>query len=123
MPASIDFNAPWSVVCMILIKEFLHLTTPAHACTYFDSLQQKTGESLKICNYRYSFYHNLVTGMSAKANTDPARWLKYQASIQNTNVADRISNSSKLPSNLEDCMGRAIRIESGHKLAKGINKS
>ena len=81
MLASIDFNTSWSVVHMILIKEFSHLTTPAHAYVYFDSLQQKTGEILKIYNYRYSFYHNLVTGMSAEASTDPARWLKYLANI------------------------------------------
>ena len=49
--ASIDVNTPWSKVRSMLIREFSHLTTPAHACAYLDSLQQKTSESLKLYNY------------------------------------------------------------------------
>ena len=120
--ASIDFDTPWSVVQMVLIKEFSHLTSPAHACAYLNSLQQKTTETLKIYNYRYS-YHNLVAGIKAKDKKTLSRWMKYLPSIRNTVVADRISKSSKLPNNLEDCMARAIRIESVHKLAEGINKT
>ena len=107
---------------MVLIKESSHLTSPAHACAYLNSLQQKTIETLKIYNYK-SFYYNLVAGIKAKDNKDPPRWMKYLASIRNTVVTDRIFNSSKLPNNLEDLMVRAIRIESGHKLAEGINKT
>ena len=121
--ASLDVNTPWSVVRMVLIKEFSHLTSPAHAYIYFDSLQQRSGKTLAIYKYRYSFYHNLVTSIDTRVNTDPACWMKYLASIRNTAVTDQISNSSKLPLNLEDCMTRAIRIESGHKIAEGINKS
>ena len=40
--ASIDVNTPWSKVRSMLIREFSHLTTPAHAYAYLDSLQQKT---------------------------------------------------------------------------------
>ena len=67
--ASINVNMPWSMVRNMLIREFSHLTTPAHACAYLDSLQQKTSETLKLYNYRYSFYHHLVTG---KDNQDPS---------------------------------------------------
>ena len=97
--------------------------TPAHACAYLDSLQQKTMETLKLYNYRYSFYHHLVTRKEARENKDPSQWMKYLASIQNTAICNCISNSSKLLIDLEDCMARAVRIESGHKLAEGINKT
>ena len=120
--ASIDVNTPWSKVRSMLIREFSHLTTPTHACAYLDSLQQKTLESLKLYNYRYSFYHHLVMGKEARDNQDPSCWMKYLASIRNTAICDQMSNSSKLPLNLEDCMGQAVRIESSHKLAEGINK-
>ena len=49
--------------------------------------------------------------------------MKYLANIRNTAVCDHISNSSKLPGDLEKYMARAVRIESSHKLAEGINKT
>ena len=72
----------------MLIKEFSHLTTPAHACAYLDSLQQKTSESLKLYNYQYSFYHHLVMGKEARDNQDPSHWMKYLDSIRNTEICD-----------------------------------
>ena len=61
-------------------------------------------------------------GKEARDNQDPSHWMKYLASIRDTTICDQISNSSKLPLNLEDCMICTVRIESGHKLAEGINK-
>ena len=113
--ASIDVNTPWSKVRSMLIREFSHLITLAHACTYLDSLQQKISESLKLYNYQYSFYHHLVMGREARDNQDPYRWMKYLANIRNSKIFDQISNSSKLPLNLEDCMAWAVRIESSHR--------
>ena len=107
----------------MLIQEFSYLTTLAHACAYLDSLQQKTLETLKLYNYRYSFYHHLVTGKEAQEKKDPSHWMKYLASIRNTATCDHISNSSKLPGDLGECMARAVRIESSHKLAEGIKKT
>ena len=46
------------------------MTTLAHACAYLDSLQQKTLETLKLYNYRYSFYHHLVTGKEARKSKE-----------------------------------------------------
>ena len=62
-------------------------------------------------------------GKEARDDQDPSCWMKYLASIRNTTICDQISNSSKLPLNLEDCMAQAVRIESSHKLAEGINKT
>ena len=102
--ASIDVDTPGLKVGNMLIREFSHLTTPAHVCAYLDSLQQKASESLKLYSYWYSFYHYLVTSKEAWDNQDPSCWMKYLASISNTAICDQISNSSKLPVNLEECM-------------------
>ena len=48
--ASIDVDTTWSMVRNMLLREFSHITTPAHACVYLDSLQQKTSELLKLYN-------------------------------------------------------------------------
>ena len=83
-------DQPWSVVRQVLVQGFSHLISPAHACYYFTRLHQDRGESLKAYIYRYTMYHQMVTGMEPDHNTDPSSWLKFLGSITNAHLTEKI---------------------------------
>ena len=108
---SIGLQQPWSVVWQVLVQSFSHLISPAHACYYFAKLQQKRGESLKAYIYKYTSYHQMVTGIEHEQNMDPSSWLKFLGSITNAWHTEKILMSNTLPQNLGECMTQAIQYK------------
>ena len=84
-------------------------------------MTQGDEESLRLYVYRYTQAHRMVTGLAPKGNMDPSRWTHFLASINNTAITDKVLRSKTLPRNLDKAMSRAIQLEAGFQLSKGVN--
>ena len=78
-------------------------------------------EFLRLYVYRYTRAHRMVTGLAPKENIDPSWWTHFLASINNTAITDKVLHSKTLPKNLDEAMSRAIQLEVGFQLSKGVN--
>ena len=78
-------------------------------------------ESLGLYVYHYTRAHRMVTGLAPKENMNPSRWTDFLASINNTAITDKVLHSKMLPKNLDETMSRAIQLEMGFQLSKGVN--
>ena len=63
----------------------------------------------------------MVTGLNPNENIDPSRWTRFLTSINNTAITDKVLHGKTLPRNLKDAMKKAIQLEAGFQLSKGVN--
>ena len=118
---SIPSNQPWKILKETLMRDYSEFKSPAHSCTYLENMTQGEDESLRLYVYCYTRAHRMVTGLAPKENMDPSRWTHFLASINNTAITDKVLRSKMLPKNLDEAMSRAIQLEVGFQLSKGVN--
>ena len=118
---SVPSNQPWKTLKETLMRDYSEFKSPAHSCTYLENMTQGEDESLRLYVYRYTRAHRVVTGLAPKENMDPSRWTHFLSSINNTAITDKVLRSKSLPKNLDDAMSRAIQLEAGFQLSKGVN--
>ena len=71
---------------------------------------------------RYSRLHYEATNKTAWENTDPTRMYHFVACINNTSIADKIAKPVQYtPRTLHDSFERALALEGGLQLAKGVH--
>ena len=86
-----------------------------------ENMTQKPNDPLRLYILRYSKIHKSVTKRDACYDTDPSRWFRFQTSITNTTIADKITSSKFLPQNLQKCFEKALRLEASLQLSEGVN--
>ena len=84
-------------------------------------MHQEDDEDLRIYIWRYTKAHKMVTGLNLSENVDTSRWTRFLMSINNTTITDKVLRGKMLPRNLEEAMKKAIQLEAGFQLSKGVN--
>ena len=111
----------WRAIREELERCFSDQTSLGHVAAQLENMTQKPNESLRLYIYRYSKIHKSVTKRDACYDTDPSRWFRFLTIITNTTIADKITNSTFLPQNLQQCFEKALRLEASLQLSQGVN--
>ena len=86
-------------------------TSLGHAAAQLQNMNQKPNEPLRLYIFRYSKIHKSVTKSDACYDTDPSRWFRFLTSTTNNTNADKITRSTSLPHNLQQCLKKALRLQ------------
>ena len=96
-----------------------------------NTIMQKPSESLHVYVSRYSRLHYAATIKTVQENTDPMRIYHFVANINqylywqvinNSSIADKIAEQVWYTlRTLQDAFGRALTLETGLQLAKGVH--
>ena len=111
----------WKSIIEELKRCFSDQTSLGHVAAQLENMTQKANEPLRHYIFRYSKIHKSVTMRDAYYDTDPSRWFRFLASITNTTIADKITQSAFLPQNLQQCFAKALRLEASLQLPERIN--
>ena len=103
------------------MRDYSEFKSPAHSCTYLENMTQGEDEPLQLYIYHYTRAHRMVMGLAPKENMDPSRWTHFLASINNTDITDKVLCSKTLPKNLDEAMSKAIQLEASFRLSEGVN--
>ena len=109
----------WKAIRVELKRCFSDQTSLGHAAAQLKNMTQKLNEPLRLYIFRYSNIHKSITKRDACYDTDPSRWFRFLASITNTTIADKITQSEFLPQNLQQCFEKAPRLEASLQLSGG----
>ena len=118
---SVPSNQPWAVLKTTLIQTYTEFKSAAHSCSHLDNMHQEDGEDLRIYIWCCTWAHKMVTGLNLNENMDPSRWTQFLTSINNTAITNKVLRGKTLPRNLEEAMKKAIQLEAGFQLSKGVN--
>ena len=111
----------WRPIREELKRCFSDQTSLGHVATQLENMTQKPNEPLRLYIFRYSKIHKSVTKRDACYDTDPSRWFRFLTSIKNTTIADKITRRESWFQNLQQCIEKALRLETSLKLSEGIN--
>ena len=111
----------WRAIREELKRCFSDQTSLGHVAAQLENMMQKPNEPLRLYTYRYSKIHKSVTKRDACYDTDPSRWFRFLTSITNTTIANNKTRSEFLPQNLQQCFGKALRLEASLQLSEGVN--
>ena len=115
-------NLLWTSVQQELKRCFSNMPTAAHKTVSLNTITQKPNESLHIYVSRYSRMHYAVTDKTVQENTDSTGIYHFVTSINNTSIADKIAKQVRYaPRTLQDAFKRALTLEAGLQLAKGVH--
>ena len=90
----------WKAIREELKRCYADQTSLGHAATQLENMTQKPNEPLRLYIFRYSKIHKLLTKRDACYNNDTSRWFRFLTSITNTTIANKITRSEFLASEL-----------------------
>ena len=90
----------WKAIREELKRCFSDQTSLGHAAAQLENMTQKPNDPLRLYIFRYSNIHKSVRERDVCYDSDPSRWFRVLTSITNTTIADKITRSVFLATEL-----------------------